>query len=385
MIIDRPLVSIHFLKKVTYLLLGLVLAACSGRYPVNDRGEGVLNLLDGALVEDGGETSKLIITVKLSRQSSKGVIVDYTTQPGSARPGLDYEEQTGKLVIPAGQLSGQVAITILPDTEPEPDEHFYLTVTEVKGAQIGKAQAVATVMDNDTDNTKNTCGNCDTLVIGSTPLPLKPLVADISSIDARGDECDKTGVLRIMPLGDSITLGGYNNEGGYRRYLSGMLNSAGYRYDFVGSQKHGLGFDMDHEGWSGLSIDAVRKHVRRRLRENPADVILLHIGSNGERDVEKIGRLLDEIYAASPNSKVLLAQIINFNVPDAQIVHFNQELANFYHQRGNNGNRLFLVNMEAALSVKDMFDKQHPDSHGYNKMARVWFDALTKVSEACRL
>ena len=42
------------------------------------------------------------------------------------------------------------------------------------------------------------------------------------------------------------------------------------------------------------------------------------------------------------------------------------------------GENVSLVDMHAALTVSDLFDKLHPNNAGYTKMAQVWFDAITK-------
>src|SRR6056297_2770226 len=73
--------------------------------------------------------------------------------------------------------------------------------------------------------------------------------------------------LRIMPLGNSITRGSMCLNGsfsgcdhlgdseaiGYRYRLYNLLETAGYNFDFVGSQKFGYSImtDYDNAGFSG--------------------------------------------------------------------------------------------------------------------------------------
>ena len=65
--------------------------------------------------------------------------------------------------------------------------------------------------------------------------------------------------LRIMPIGDSITTGNDDSNltpGGYRTTLYGLLNEAGYDFDFVGRMQDNPGPmpDNDHEGHSGITL-----------------------------------------------------------------------------------------------------------------------------------
>ena len=62
----------------------------------------------------------------------------------------------------------------------------------------------------------------------------------------------RTGPIRILPLGDSLTWGVGSTDGsGYRTRLRSALTAAGLRVHFVGSQRSGAGPDADHAGHPG--------------------------------------------------------------------------------------------------------------------------------------
>ena len=112
------------------------------------------------------------------------------------------------------------------------------------------------------------------------------------------------GPVRIMTIGDSITYGtGSTDYSGYRRNLGFSLSSAGYAIDFVGSLQSGPSdFDNDHEGHGGWEADEIRDNVYYWLENNPADIVLLHIGTNdisAGQDAAgvatEVGQILDEI------------------------------------------------------------------------------------------
>ena len=100
--------------------------------------------------------------------------------------------------------------------------------------------------------------------------------------------------VRIMPLGDSITYDDATRDWlrprptskreGYRSHLWYKLSEAGYEADFVGSQTAGQSvsppFDPQNEGHSGWTSFRIADNTYRYLVQNPADIVLLHIGTN---------------------------------------------------------------------------------------------------------
>jgi lysophospholipase L1-like esterase len=213
-------------------------------------------------------------------------------------------------------------------------------------------------------------------------------------------ECIPT---RIMPLGDSITEGDGEipevaYEVGYRQFLWQELLNLGYVVDFVGSLSSGYaipGFDADHEGHGGWKAFEIANYIYQwletmHLENTPADIILLHIGTNNMRlytvpeIVSQVEDILNEIdrYESTFNKKitVILAQIINRSdesVLISKTSSFNSYLPGLVTDRQATGDQIMLVNMEQALVYPDdIYDTVHPNSSGYEKMANVWQDAL---------
>lgn len=200
-------------------------------------------------------------------------------------------------------------------------------------------------------------------------------------------------IIRIMPLGDSITRGSpIDPRVGYRQKLYLDLRNAGFNVDFVGNLSDGEdaspSFDTDHEGHGGWSIDQIRRNVYSFLIENPADIILLHIGTNDlysrKPSVGRVGDILNEVdrWEADSNLTVhvfvaLIIQRIDNTTKNEWTKTFNDEVEVMVQQRIAIGDQLTLVDMENALTYPDdMHDGLHPNMVGYNKMATVWFNAL---------
>ncbi len=203
--------------------------------------------------------------------------------------------------------------------------------------------------------------------------------------------------VRIMPLGDSITYD--ENEAdaddprptgeraAYRGYLWYNLQDAGYEADFVGSEVAGQdispAFDPDNEGHPGWTSYKLEDHTYGYLAKNPADIVLLHIGTNDHRtSTAGVVQVLDRIAAYEADSgrqiHVFVAMIIDRQEPDETIEIFNENLKVTIGSRIKNGDRLTLVDMYkgAGLVEGDYEDVTHPNWRGYQKMATVWTNAL---------
>lgn len=198
------------------------------------------------------------------------------------------------------------------------------------------------------------------------------------------------GEIRIMPLGNSITKGtaGSDLDIGYRRALFLALTDAGYSVDFVGTQFHGLvdDFDRDHEGHGGWEADEIRDNIYGWLVLNPAEYILLHIGTNDVShdhvDVSEVDQLLDNIdqFETDFGSQVtvLVARIIlRADGGNPATIAYNDSVEALVLDRINEGDDLVVVHMDTALTYpNDLVDNVHPNQTGYDKMAAVWFNHL---------
>jgi hypothetical protein len=200
--------------------------------------------------------------------------------------------------------------------------------------------------------------------------------------------------VKIMPLGDSITKGvGTTPCNGYRKPLHLNLISSGYNVDFVGGQTDGDFPDPNHEGHSGWHADTagtddILGQVYNWLTANPADIVLLHTGTNditvGEQDANEVSDILDEIdrYEADSNEAitVILALIIDQRPHSPATTQFNTDVNDMAQNRIATGDDIIIVDMESALDYgTDMYDDLHPNDSGYAKMADIWFDALDSI------
>jgi lysophospholipase L1-like esterase len=235
----------------------------------------------------------------------------------------------------------------------------------------------------------------------------------VSDTDGETSSATQTVIVAqtVMPLGDSITQGSLwtgtefepaNIRVGYRKPLFDDLTASGYSFDFVGSLSHGWALlsDPEHEGHGGWTANEIAwgqtspgvigdgEGVFDWLEATPADVILLHAGTNGldpngDIDVEAI---LDEIdnWENSANGNpvtVILALIIDQDPINPDVTTFNQNVRDMAGRRRAAGDNIILVDQQRALTYpNDLSDALHPNDSGYAKMAGVWLEALTAVN-----
>lgn len=204
-------------------------------------------------------------------------------------------------------------------------------------------------------------------------------------------------ITRIMPFGDSITFDDRHNENrpvglrtGYRSHLDHLLKDNNFTFDFVGSVRSGQDvqppFDPDNEGHPGENNAYLASHVYDFLSINPADMMLIHAGTNHHNnldyEINSMIKMLNEIDRYESDSHTSIRVILALIIPranDVLIPKYNNALATLAHDRIAKGDNIILVDMEndANLSwAEDYHDGTHPNDQGYAKMAQVWLPAI---------
>jgi len=226
-----------------------------------------------------------------------------------------------------------------------------------------------------------------TMLTGSVLLGLVMIVVLLATTVSANDT-----PIKIMPLGDSITRGGGSSgQVGYRRPLYLMLENENYNFELVGSLVNGNppDFDRTHEGHSGCRADQIRDNIYNWLSDNPADVVLLHVGIcdivGGNEDIAEVEAILDTIdqweAARETQVTVIIARIVlRWDGDDPVTIAFNDSVEAMVQERIVFGDDLIMVDMESALNYpEDLADAVHPNDVGYSKMAQKWHEVLTSI------
>jgi glucose/arabinose dehydrogenase len=106
--------------------------------------------INDVAVSEGNSTPKTAtFTVSLSVPSSQSVTVQYATANGTATAGTDYVSKTGTLSFPLNTTSLTIAVTINGDTTVEPNETFFVNLSNPVNATISDGQGVGTITNDD--------------------------------------------------------------------------------------------------------------------------------------------------------------------------------------------------------------------------------------------
>ena len=101
-----------------------------------------------------GGTKTTTLTVSLHHPSAQEIRVGFATRDGTAKgrtltsPTFDYLPASGTLRIPAGSLSGTIGVSVVGDKANEPDEQFFVELSNPVNATItAGARGTVTIRD----------------------------------------------------------------------------------------------------------------------------------------------------------------------------------------------------------------------------------------------
>jgi GDSL-like Lipase/Acylhydrolase family len=203
-------------------------------------------------------------------------------------------------------------------------------------------------------------------------------------------------VIKIMPIGDSITQGGRKlGEYSYRLPLFKMLKQAGYKVDFIGSQgklddenfQWPSDFDNNHEGYYGETTWSVHDTFMANTKALPApDIALIQLGNNDLSRWNQFSAVLSPLHdiikrlrEKNPKVTILLSEL-NHNWPRSKYLRIHLKLLAFYENSSKS--RIIMVpHYKKWDTKKDTFDGLHPNATGQQKMANTWFKYIKQVCE----
>ncbi|MBL8828254.1 MAG: VCBS repeat-containing protein, partial [Planctomycetaceae bacterium] len=198
----------------------------------NDSFPGVtLAAQQASLAENGGSTT-VVATLGFAAPQTVTIQLDLS---GSATSGVDYSASTTAIIIPAGQLTGSVAISTLNDFLHEGDESVVIDITSVTGAtETGVQQATISITDDAADpfelvgNTLNLLGTAGNdrfeINYGSSTTSFSAVVNDITqsftatTINIDGLGGSDVADLTLSSLADDVSFAG----------RAGTINSPNY-------------------------------------------------------------------------------------------------------------------------------------------------------------
>jgi hypothetical protein len=105
--------------------------------------------IDDVTVTEGNTgTRAATFTVALSVPSNQSVTIAYATADGSAT-GSDYQTASGTLTFAPGETSKTITILVIGDRLAEPNETFYVNLSNPTDATVADGQGMGMILDDD--------------------------------------------------------------------------------------------------------------------------------------------------------------------------------------------------------------------------------------------
>ncbi|KAG5808825.1 hypothetical protein H9Q71_006708 [Fusarium xylarioides] len=211
-----------------------------------------------------------------------------------------------------------------------------------------------------------------------------------------GEAVKKGTELRILPVGDSITVGYLSDRkggdgNGYRGQLKKDLS--GDKAVFAGTESSGTMTDGNYAAWSGKTIQYISDHVDPSLKQQP-NIILLAAGTNDmnpNRGISKegndpkgaadrLGKLIDKMVKACPDATILVAMIINTcdEKQSPATKEFQKLVPGVVKSRHNDGKHVLAVDF-TTFKTSDLQDCIHPTNDGYKLMGDYWYSFIHQI------
>lgn len=249
---------------------------------------------------------------------------------------------------------------------------------------------------------------------------LSPISASAAAADSAATETPET--VKVMCLGDSIT-DGFWYKGAYRIELCYQLHINGYssQVDLVGPHSNGEGlYDYNHAGYTGWAINpftpdknpaadnrsGLSQVVDTILTDNPADMVLLQIGTNDilsayEMDTfgDRITALADQILAHldaedgvlyiatlppmdANDTTYIKPEIFTVEIMDNYVNQCNQAIKDAVDTLQSQGKNVELADIASVVTKADLYDGVHPTQEGYTKMGDYWYEIVKSYVDA---
>ncbi len=160
----------------------------------DDDGPGIL-ISDASVTEGNAGTQSASFTVSLTASSPQTVTVAYATSDGTASAGSDYTAVSGVLTFTVGATSQTRSVTVNGDNTDEPDERFYLNLSDATNATILDPAGQGTILDDDggslwvrelshgSRSRQDLAGGADLFVVNQPPRSSWEIVVDGASGD----------------------------------------------------------------------------------------------------------------------------------------------------------------------------------------------------------
>ena len=166
---------------------------------IHDNKVGGLEPVQSDFADASGDSSTVaVVTVSLSAAAMGTVTVEYSTADGTAIAGSDYVATSGTLEFLPGEVTKTFHVNVNPDAVVEPDEMFFVNLTNATSGSLSDANAMVTILDDDNNEPSlPTLSVSDASVIegdtGTTSMSFNVVLSEVASGDVTFDYATTSG------------------------------------------------------------------------------------------------------------------------------------------------------------------------------------------------
>lgn len=186
--------------------------------------------------------------------------------------------------------------------------------------------------------------------------------------------------LRVMPVGDSLTVG---VGGGYRYYLKDKLQKSNIKIKYVG-EVNVRNSNKAHTAYVGKRVSYIRRVLPSAIIKHRPDLILLMIGTNDvasgispRKYAKELLSLLEEVWELDPDIKVFLSELPKLKNQNHLVRHFNKNIRGIVEILRERKYPIFLVQGANEIPKSYFVDGVHLSRVGYRKLALYWYETIT--------
>lgn len=203
------------------------------------------------------------------------------------------------------------------------------------------------------------------------------------------EPCPAVGPCKILPLGDSITVGwGSPEYSSYRVELFRKARNDSHEITFMGTKMDGpstvdgVSFPRKHEGVASQTITQIQGRIDAALAAETPHIVLVHAGTNDVNFspvgvADRLPVLVDKLLTELPDALIVVASIIPFPQFSDRVTAFNATIPGMVEERASAGAHVLFVDQFAGYPANsELPDGVHPNDAGYARMAGKWYEAI---------
>lgn len=198
--------------------------------------------VDPARIAEGNSgRTEMRFNVRLSGRSEGAITARFATQNDTARAGSDFLETNGVVTVQPGQLESYFNITVLGDRTVEPNEVFFVNMSNATNATLFATNILAVIINDDAAAGQIAGFRWDGIPTNRLP-PLSVIGATLTAIDGFG--------ATVTDFSAAVTVGAYapgfkpaslvvsefswqgNDAAEFQNVTTNALNVSGWRISF---------------------------------------------------------------------------------------------------------------------------------------------------------